>query len=587
MKQNLLTSFLTLVLFIGASITLSAQVEHEVYFDDGDDAIATAIDAAAGGDVILLMSAGSEGHYMNTFTIYGSDHLATGAIPKAITIKAGPDLDDKPVIEGNYSGFYQAYAELNLSGVEIINFGYGIAVKLALDAEAFSIKIDDCFIHDSNRGAVYVSSSTEAPMDSMIITNSVFSNAPLRNAIYLRKAKGKGWDGKSFNHATIKNCLILDAPKAIYIEAPTDGSIPTVIVDHVTIDRCGDGVVSKLGGVNFSNMVIYGPNYAFETYGNLDAPTVIKDVIYTGKLSFDATPDTVSLSATPAIFVDRQNGDYSLASTSPGYQGAADGSDLGMIGLDGTPLPPKYELTVALEGSGYIKNPYLGTESFYVGTEVKVETEDDYEDNFIYYFAGTNREDTVEWREGKSDHEVRIMLTQDTIITAVFKTLPDDQTLTTSVVGAGTVTPEGTNMYWLKEIVEVEATANEGEEFIAWINADGDTITTDAKYEFTMDTTMTLIAHFSGTTALKELNVNNILNVYPNPTTGTFYISINENAFASSIQILDITGKIVSRMNNLNGQRKVEVDISSVPAGVYFGRVSTETNTQTFKIIKK
>ena len=290
MKQNLLTSFLTLVLFIGASITLSAQVEHEVYYDDGDDAIATAIDAAAGGDVILLMSAGSEGHYMNTFTIYGSDHLATGAIAKDITIKAGPDLDDKPIIEGALNGFYQAYAELNLIGVELTGFGYGVAVKLALGSDAFSIRIDDCFVHSSNRGAVYVSSSTEAPMDSMIITNCVFSNAPLRNAIYLRKAKGGDWDGPSFNHATIKNCLILDAPKAIYIEAPTDGTIPTVVVDHVTIDRCGDGVVSKLSGVNFSNMVIYGEGYAFETYGG----AVVSDVIYTGKLYFDGGVDSTN-----------------------------------------------------------------------------------------------------------------------------------------------------------------------------------------------------------------------------------------------------------------------------------------------------
>ena len=330
-------------------------------------------------------------------------------------------------------------------------------------------------------------------------------------------------------------------------------------------------------------MVINDPGYAFETYG----VSVVSDVIYTGKLYFEDGVDSTNLVATEAIFVDRDNGDYNLAANSPGYQGASDGTDLGMIGLDGTPLPPKYDLTVALEGSGYIKNPYLGTESFFVGTEVKIETEDDYEDNFIYYFAGTNREDTVEWREGKSDHEVRWMITQDTIITAVFKALPDDQTLTTSVVGQGTVSPDGTNMYWLGEIVEVKATANEGEEFIAWINAAGDTITTDAKYEFTMDTVMTLIANFSGTTALKEMNVNNITSVYPNPTTGTVYVTINDNAFALSIDILDITGKLVSKMYNLNGQKKVEVDLSSVPAGIYFGMLKTETNTQTFKIIKK
>jgi len=300
MKRKLFTSLLSLMLVFGAF----AQTEHEVYFDDGDDAIADAIDAAAAGDVILLMSPGSEGHYINTFEIYGDDHLATGATPKGITIKADPELDEMPVIEGSANGdaFYKPHAELNIIGVELMNFGYCISVKLTADDAPFDINVDNCFIHDLTAGAIYISSSTLATINSLSVTNTVISNQPQRNAIYLRKPKGKGYDGQSFNKAKIENCLIFDAPYAMYIEAPTDGTIPEVIVNHVTVDRCGYGILSKIPGGIVTNSVIYGfddenPGTAFSLIGTDDNPTVISDVIYTGALSFTDVVNATNVEA--------------------------------------------------------------------------------------------------------------------------------------------------------------------------------------------------------------------------------------------------------------------------------------------------
>ena len=475
-----------------------------------------------------------------------------------------------------------------------MNFGYGIEVKLTdPDNEAFNIKVDDCFIHHLTAGAFYISSSTLTTIDTILVKNTVISNQPQRNAIYLRKPKGKGYDGPSFNCAIIENCLILDAPYAMYIEAPTDGTTPEVLVDHVTVDRCGAGIKSSIPGGNITNSVVYGfdddnPGYAFRLTGTEDIPTVISDVIYTGDLDFTGTVNATNVEAEAAIFTDRANGDYSLASNSPGYQGAPDGTDLGMIGLEGTPLPPKYDFTVKVEGSGYIKNPYLGTESFYEGSEIKVEIEDDYEDNFLYYYGGTNPDDQLDWRDDKSDKEMRIIITQDTVITAVFKTLDDDQKLTTSVNGHGSVDPAGENMYWLGEIVELTATPDDGYEFVNWTTGvNGDTIDTDAQIEIVMESDTALIANFAVATGIK-LNSTVNLNVYPNPTSGAVRVSISDDVVgASTLEVYDITGKVISSIIVENGQKIVDIDLSSVHAGVYFGVLKTANKTQSFKIIKK
>jgi len=174
------------------------------------------------------------------------------------------------------------------------------------------------------------------------------------------------------------------------------------------------------------------------------------------------------------------------------------------------------------------------------------------------------------WRDDKSDKEIRIIIAQDTIITAVFKTLPDDQTLTTSVVGEGTVTPVGANMYWLGEIVEVTATP------------------TDDNIEIIMDSDMTLIANFSSIVSGIKSNSGIDLNVYPNPTLGTVQVTISDDVVGTStLEIYDITGKAISSIIVDNGQKNIEFDLSSVSAGVYFGVLKTANKTQSFKIIKK
>jgi len=76
--------------------------------------------------------------------------------------------------------------------------------------------------------------------------------------------------------------------------------------------------------------------------------------------------------------------------------------------------------------------------------------------------------------------------------------------------------------------------------------------------------------------------------IYPNPTLGPLRISLDEDITgASTLEIFDVTGKVVSKVRDLNGQRIVEIDLSSSPAGMYYGIVKDANKTRTFKVIKK
>ena len=63
---------------------------------------------------------------------------------------------------------------------------------------------------------------------------------------------------------------------------------------------------------------------------------------------------------------------------------------------------------------------------------------------------------------------------------------------------------------------------------------------------------------------------------YPNPTTGSIYLSEPAN-----ITLSDLSGKLLLEQKNTN-----QLDISVLPAGMYFLNVG-ENNHQTFKVIKE
>lgn len=76
------------------------------------------------------------------------------------------------------------------------------------------------------------------------------------------------------------------------------------------------------------------------------------------------------------------------------------------------------------------------------------------------------------------------------------------------------------------------------------------------------------------------------LRIYPNPATSSVSVSSAANGSAiKSVSIYTSTGQAFGPYN-FNAQ-EVSIDISKVPAGMYFMKITTETQTTTEKLIKE
>jgi len=84
--------------------------------------------------------------------------------------------------------------------------------------------------------------------------------------------------------------------------------------------------------------------------------------------------------------------------------------------------------------------------------------------------------------------------------------------------------------------------------------------------------------------------LSNRITVYPNPTTGELTIDMSDMRYEMSdmrCEIYDIYGKKMSQISNLKSQISNQINISHLPAGVYFLRIQTENKMITQKIIKQ
>lgn len=72
--------------------------------------------------------------------------------------------------------------------------------------------------------------------------------------------------------------------------------------------------------------------------------------------------------------------------------------------------------------------------------------------------------------------------------------------------------------------------------------------------------------------------------LYPNPTTGKFYITFSKAIDNATIQVLDVNGKVVQRVKG-SGTR-LEFDLSNQPSGTYFISINTNGIIINKKIIR-
>ena len=73
--------------------------------------------------------------------------------------------------------------------------------------------------------------------------------------------------------------------------------------------------------------------------------------------------------------------------------------------------------------------------------------------------------------------------------------------------------------------------------------------------------------------------------LFPNPTTGKFFVTFSRALNKATVFIVDVTGKTISRFT-ANGNT-IEFDLSSSPAGIYFIRIDDEGNALIKKVVKQ
>lgn len=71
---------------------------------------------------------------------------------------------------------------------------------------------------------------------------------------------------------------------------------------------------------------------------------------------------------------------------------------------------------------------------------------------------------------------------------------------------------------------------------------------------------------------INELEVSNLFNSYPNPATESICISVNQ---ISDMDIIDLSGKIVYKQNDLSPISENKIDVNFLSAGMYILKVTS------------
>lgn len=85
---------------------------------------------------------------------------------------------------------------------------------------------------------------------------------------------------------------------------------------------------------------------------------------------------------------------------------------------------------------------------------------------------------------------------------------------------------------------------------------------------------------------LEDLAIEKNIKVYPNPNNGTFIVEIPESAKGGKLQIIDMMGKIVKRVDNIR-DTKLQTSMNEVADGVYMVELMNETESFRVRVVIK
>ena len=151
---------------------------------------------------------------------------------------------------------------------------------------------------------------------------------------------------------------------------------------------------------------------------------------------------------------------------------------------------------------------------------------------------------------------------------------------------SGSVSGSGT--YAKSSMVEVTAISNTGYKFIAWIDQNGNTVSTENPYLFNVVESVNLYAIFEEnqtTSVTNEVIIENLdVFLYPNPArTGNTYLKLNDKIDDNSnvkIVIYSLSGEKVKDIETTYLGASISINISELINGIYLVKTNYSYNNK-------
>ena len=177
------------------------------------------------------------------------------------------------------------------------------------------------------------------------------------------------------------------------------------------------------------------------------------------------------------------------------------------------------------------------------------------------------------WRKANTSGTLTIN-GQSAILTGTAQTGAD---MTTVLKPYSAITPNAQASAWTKDSVDYVATATETRYFA--IGGKGTLTTTADQINVRIDDIN--ITKVSGTAGIKTNNLNELVSMFPNPTTGILNISSTEANV--SFEIFNVIGDKV--LSNSLAKGNNSIDLSNLSNGAYFVKINSNNQVSTKKVI--
>ena len=187
----------------------------------------------------------------------------------------------------------------------------------------------------------------------------------------------------------------------------------------------------------------------------------------------------------------------------------------------------------------------------------------------------------INWTENdeevSTDASYSFTITGDRTLVANFSIESYVIAATADPVEGGTITGTGTYEYGTEITLGIILSPEYS--FVYWLE-DGQIVSYDLDYTFTVTGNRTLVANLKNTDGVEELAIT--FGIYPNPVSDMLNIEASENI--EQVEVFTITGTKVFSQNSFT--EKVEINTTNLSAGTYIIRMTTKNASEVRRFVK-